>query len=477
MSEIYCGNFTDELAEPEEQRLPAPRMTAEDIAVESERNRRNAKDIVDAERAATVPVRTGRVKLKDLVAQAVVELEVRREHGLSGFKTGVESFDKLAAPMFQPGRVIGVPASTKTGKTTVLWQWAVQWAAAGLPGFIMSFEDEGTDSVYRALANVASGNVGDIRSGFVTDGVKQDIPEGFDTAAKYVSSLNIEVSNTPSTCTQIAFEVGDWVQSWESGTYSGFLVVDQLSHLVPDDPGAFKARFPGFKAPPRSDDTVKLLEWQVEMLQRIARKWNILVIVAMQRNEQDKDWEWPTIRSVRDSRGIAHKVDALVVPHRPGRLPNPNPGPGQPETVPNDEDRMWLCVPIARHIPGGFRVEVEWQGAHQRVAELGARMGDDWVAPEQVSEEQKSGMAAYAAVRDRWARHVDQVAAAANGRQEAPEAAPVTLKAIGTLGAKWALPTAPEKKLQEEAPGSFVPPAGGFGFGGGGARAVYADLL
>ena len=32
--------------------------------------------------------------------------------------------------------------------------------------------------------------------------------------------------------------------------------------------------------------------------------------------------------------------------------------------MPNEHDRMWLVVPIARQVAGGFKVEVEWQGAH-----------------------------------------------------------------------------------------------------------------
>ena len=58
--------------------------------------------------------------IADLVAQAVAELEVRREHGLQGFRTGIRSFDDLASPMFQPGRVVGVAARGRPGAVRVV---------------------------------------------------------------------------------------------------------------------------------------------------------------------------------------------------------------------------------------------------------------------------------------------------------------------------------------------------------------------
>ncbi|WP_375425518.1 DnaB-like helicase C-terminal domain-containing protein [uncultured Friedmanniella sp.] len=441
------------------------RPSPEQQAIEQERNRRRAKEVVDAELATKVPMRTGRIKVRDLAAQAVAELEARREHGVVGLKTGVESFDKLAAPMFQPGRVIGVAASTKTGKTTILGQWLVNFAAQNIPTLVFTFEDEPTDTVNRWNSNVATGNIGDIRAGFIKDGVKEDVPEDYDKGMEYLSGLDIEVSPTQASCSQMGYEVGDWTQTWPAGTPAGVVVVDQLSHVVPDDPAAFKARFPGYTPPPHPDNTVKLLEWQTAMLQRIARRWNVMVILALQRNENDKDWEEPTVRSIRDSRGIVHKLDALVIPWRPERLVNPEPGPGQPETVPNTDERMWMCVPVARHIAGGFKVEVEWQGQHSRVADLGAGMGTKWQKPDAVSKEQLSGMAAYAEVKAKWQRYVDGVQDAANSGEKAPEA-PAKLKSVGTVGAKWKLRVAQHRELESS----------GKGFGGGGGDAVRRNL-
>ncbi|MGY2703302.1 DnaB-like helicase C-terminal domain-containing protein [Nocardioides sp. HB32] len=437
--------WTPEPTEYDEPSLPVEfvRLTPAEQAITNERNRRNAIEVVNLEKAARVPTRTGRVKMRNLVAQAVTELEVRREHGLTGLKTGVPSFDKVACPLFQPSRVVGVAASTKVGKTTLLWQWAVAFAVQDIPVMIFSFEDEGTDSVYRGIANISSGDVAAIRAGFVVDGEKTDIPEAFDEGAETLADLDIEVSNTPATCEQLGHEVGDWKKSWPEGKHAGVVIVDQLSHLVADDPATFAARWPGFAPPPPRDNLVQLLEWQTAMLQRIGRRWNVLVIVAHQLNENAKEHEEPSERSLRNSRGIAHKLDGLVIPWRPSRLLNPNPGPGLPETVPNDEQRMWLCVPIARQIGGGFKVEVEWQGTHQRVADLGTGLGTPWTAPEKASPEKLAGMAAYADVRRKWQNHVDAVQDAANGVGEAPKEAPVQLRAIGTLGAKWALPAAP----------------------------------
>lgn len=439
------------------------------VAIDRERNRRIAQELVAAERAPKVAERHGFTKVADLVAQAVTEIKLRHEHGLDGFRTGITEFDERGAPMMQPGKLVVVAAGTKVGKTSLLWQLAATYAAQGLPVAVLSYEDDPSDAVLRAIANVGSGDIGQLRSGFRRDGKACAIPEEFDRAAATVASLDIQVMTTPSTCAQIGKSVGAWRATWAPGQSAGVVIIDQLSHIVPDDPAEFRRRFPGYAPPPAADNEVKLLEWQAGVLQRIARQWNVLVLLAHQLNEQAKEHEEPTERSLRGSRGIGHKVDGLVIPWRPARLPNPHRGmPGEPETVENATGRMWLCVPIARGCAGRFKVEVQWQGIHQRVADLDAKLGEEWAQPDPITEERRFGMAALTAVRTRWETYLADVDVAAATGDE-PPAPPTSLTTLATPGARWTLPAKPV----------VVPPASGAslsqGLGGGGRAALGAS--
>lgn len=414
-----------------------------ELAIRRERNRRFAQALVAAERAPKVAERHGFTKIADLVAQAVVEMQLKHEHGLNGFHTGIAEFDEKGAAMMQPGKLVVVAASTKIGKTTLLWQLAATYAAQGLPVAVCSYEDDPSDAVLRAIANIGSGDIGQLRSGFVRDGKAYPIPEGFDVAAEKVASLDIQVMTTPSTCAQIGQSIAVWRATWAPGKAAGVVIIDQLSHIVPDDPDEFRRRFPGLTPPPPADNEVKLLEWQTAVLQRIARQYNVLLLLAHQLNEQAQEHEEPTERSLRGSRGIGHKVDGLVIPWRPARLPNPNRGmPGEPETVANTAGRMWLCVPIARGCAGRFKVEVEWQGMHQRVANLGTKLGDEWKQPTPMTEQRMTGLTALSKVRAQWEGYLAAVDLAAATGTEAP-AVPVTLPALASPGAQWALPAAP----------------------------------
>lgn len=429
---------------PTDEMVPyTPRPTrapSVDELATRERNRRDALELVDREHADVMPTRLGRVKMRDVVAQMVEEVHAQNEHGVTGFPTGVPSFDKVAAPLFQPGHLIVAAAGTKTGKTAILNQWMAAWAAQNIPVILFSFEDDQMDTARRNVANLGNGNIGHIRSGFIDqNGNRMPIPAEFDEAAAKVADLDVDMVTTRANCVQIAFEVGSWKQSWPEGASTGVVVIDQLSHILPDDPAQFRSRFPHFPPPPPAYNEVKLLEWQADILARIAAKWGVLVVLTHQLNANKAEWEQPNERSLAGAKAIGHKAHALIIPWRPSRLPKENPLPGEAPHVENTDERMWLVCPIARVVPP-FKVEVEWQGVHQRVAELGARIGEAPPAPKPVTAEQMEGMAARRKLRSRWDKYVSNVHKAANGADVEKPVAPVTRRSLGTVGAKWQLP-------------------------------------
>ena len=346
----------------------------------------------------------GRRTVGEVVAHAMDELEVRREFGVTGWATGIASLDGRIRQVMAPGRVVCIAGGTKSGKTALAGQIVVALAAQGVPVLLGSFEDDQPDTMLRYLANLTSGDVGTIRDGFVLpDGTRLPIPASFDTARQALSALSIQLIAGQGTVEDIAYEAGDWrAEHQAAGHAAGALVIDQLSHVIPSSRERFAASFPGFPPPPHVDDTTRMLEWQVEMLRRIAARWNLLVIVLHQLNTRQEEWEIPSERSVRGSQGIAHKVDALLIPWRPSKVQNTGAGLGEPKWLPNVANRAWITCPIGRQIER-FTIEVAWHGAHQRYADLSQPIGAPWTPPPALTEHQAKGMSALADLRARWA--------------------------------------------------------------------------
>jgi replicative DNA helicase len=379
-----------------------------------------------------------------LVAQAVAETAVRHEHGSIGLRTSLETLNPHLGEMLTPGTVTVVAGSSGVAKTTLLSQLAVEFAEGGAPVMLASMEDDGPDVVKRMLANVGNGNVGQIRAGFRDPaGRQQPIPAEFDAAAERLSALPLTVITQQVSITELAAEVARWRATGAGAECPlGVVIVDQLGHLLPDDPAAFKARFPHAQQPPRigaRED--RIWEWQVAALKALAEHFRVVVIVAHQLNEVRDDAGKPTLGSIRDSRGIVHKAHAVLAVWRPTRLPNPDAGPGEPKTVPNEQGRMWLLC-LKNRLGPTFELEVTWQGAHQRIADLGATIGAPRKTAPALTTGQLAAMGALAQLRTRWDAHVDAAAIAA-ARGEEPPAPPVQRTALGQLAARWALPAAP----------------------------------
>lgn len=374
------------------------------------RAREYAQERIAVEKAAKTPTRMGRRHIAEVVAQAVEEVQVTHEYGVQGLASGIPSLDPFTRRAFRPGMTIINVGNTKSGKTAFLGNLLVSFACQGVPVLLFSFEDDQADTAKRYIAGLTAGDVGAIRDGFIRpDGSKAPIPESFDEGATALTALGIEVAVEHGTVEQIAYEVGHWTQTTvaESQLPFGVVFVDQLGHVIPSDPAVFKQRFPGYPPPPSPDRKIDMLEWQVAMLQRIARKWNVLMIINHQMNENHAEWERPTERSVRDSRGIVHKADAVIAPWRPSKLPNPAAGHGEPKWVENTEGRAFIIGIVGRAIEP-FTLEVQWNGAQQRFLDLAANPRQRWTAPAAFTAEQAVGVQAMAALRGRW--NADSVA-------------------------------------------------------------------
>jgi replicative DNA helicase len=325
---------------------------------------------------------------------------LRNEYNdLGGLRTGIEALDKHTREVMGPGRVVVVAGESGRGKTALMGQMAVAFAAQ-TPTMLINLEDESTDSAKRWLANVSRENVGRIRSGFAgVDGIPKSVLD----AANELSELGLDViDGEPLTVEGIARQIWQWKKD-RGFQHGGAVIIDQLSHIVPTDPSN-RDYFVQRELPPpptgnaRADKTP---EWQIWFLGEIAKRLGVLIVIAHQLNNAHAIDTKPSIRSVRDSQGIVHKADLILIPWRPKTVANPFAGPGQPKEIPAPDDYAMLLGVKARQI-GEFEERVSWLGGQQRFSDLD-REAYAYKAPEAPSERAQEGARRLAELRASWA--------------------------------------------------------------------------
>jgi hypothetical protein len=317
---------------------------------------------------------------------------------LGGLRTGIESLDKHIREVLMPGRVIVVAGESGRGKTALMGQLSVAFGAQA-PTMLINLEDDSTDSAKRWLANVSRQNVGAIRAGFHgKDGLPKDVLD----AADHIAGLGLDIiDGEPLTVEGIARQLWQWKKErgFEQG---GVVLIDQLSHLVPTDPGMrdyfVQRELP--PPPPASARADKVPEWQVWFLSEVAKRLGITIVIAHQLNNAHAADTKPTIRSVRDSQGIVHKADLILIPWRPKNIPNPFAGPGQGKETPAPDNLAYLLGVKGRQV-GEFEEQVEWVGAQQRFCDL-TRTAYAYKAPEAPNDRAKEGARRLAELRAQW---------------------------------------------------------------------------
>lgn len=339
--------------------------------------------------------------VSEVVRQAVEEMYLRNEYtDLGGLRTGIDALDKHTREVMGPGRVVVVAGESGRGKTAMMGQMAVAFAAQ-TPTMLINLEDESTDSAKRWLANVSRENVGRIRAGFAgVDGIPKSVLD----AADELSKLGLDViDGEPMTVEGIARQIWQWKKD-RGFEHGGAVIIDQLSHIVPTDPlnrDYFMTR--DLPPPPSGNARAdKTPEWQIWFLGEIAKRLGVLIVVAHQLNNAHAIDTKPSIRSVRDSQGIVHKADLILIPWRPKTIPNPFAGPGQAKEIAAPDDYAMILGVKARQI-GEFEERVSWLGAQQRFSDV-SREAYAYKAPEAPSERAQEGARRLAELRASWAK-------------------------------------------------------------------------
>jgi replicative DNA helicase len=337
-----------------------------------------------------------------LAQQAVAETELRTAHPeMHGLSTGISSVDEKLSAILEPGRLICVAAASGSGKSAFAAQLAVAFAHQ-VPVLWVSLEDDGVDVAKRALANVARTPVGAIRSGYQT-GV---VPDSLYAAADTLANLPLVVQEHTGDVVDVAFSMRKFAQvnNLRDDAIGGVVIIDQLSHIAPtSNERRVQIERTGLPVPPRPGAPEHdRLEWQVNLLREAGRKLNLLVVLMHQLNQTRDDDGRPSMGSVRGSQGIVHKADALLVPYRPTRMPNPFAGPGEPDTVEADPNAAELICLKGRSIDSGWSIPLTWDGAHQRFAEVDEPTAL-YAAPEAPTPQAREGARKLAELRRRFA--------------------------------------------------------------------------
>jgi replicative DNA helicase len=348
--------------------------------------------------------RTPWTKVGTLAAQALAETTIRTEHpDLRGLSTGLDSVDAKLADALEPGRLIVLAGESGRGKSVMAAQLAVAFAHQ-VPVLWCSLEDGATDAVRRALANVARTPVSALRNGYKTGTVAS---AAFD-AARTLDELPLDMLDATGDVVDLAWTIGSWWRSQDgTGPLGGVVVVDQLSHILPPAVDAdveaklARAKFP--LPPRRGAREDQVLEWQVHVLRAVAEKLGLTIVLLHQLNDvRDEATKRPTMSSIRGSRGITHKADALLVVWRPQKVENPWAGPGAPSAIDAPEDQAELICLKGRTVPQ-FSVKLRFDGSHQRFAEADEDLDSAYRAPTAPTPSALEGAQRLAALRRRFA--------------------------------------------------------------------------
>jgi replicative DNA helicase len=361
--------------------------------------------------------------ISTIVPEVLEETRLRADYpDLGVFKTGIDAFDEHASATFAPGRLAVFAGESGRGKTALAAQCAAGFAAQA-PVLWFSLEDEAGDAVKRQLANVGRIDVGTIRSGAAIS----ESHRALESAAAHLAGLDLSIiDGVALAAEQIAQQVFAWKQ--HTGAETGVVIIDQLSHIAPTtdrDPDRW-ARMGFASPPPPGANEVAVLGWQVRLLKLMAQKLGVFVIVLHQLNEDHARGTEPTERSVRSSREIVHGADLIMIPYVPDQLTEANPfaGNGQTDTMrrPNESGEGFFIIVKGRIVQRG-KIEVRWDGRHQRWAPRVEAPGTGYVAPKPPTARAAEGARKLAALHarlnaERDARHA--------GTPALPSAQPTT---------------------------------------------------
>lgn len=243
-------------------------------------------------------------RLDGLAVQLLERLQ-RQSDGESGatvMATGLKRLDKALAGGLRPGHLVVLGARPSVGKTSLVAAVALNLAQAGHPILILSQEMRAQDLAARAMANLASVNLGALISGQLDEGAGHW--SRLSDAAAETARLPLWIDDQAG-LTLAAINAKARRQRQRHGL--AVLVLDYLQLTQGTD---------------RRDNRNLQIEEVSRGLKTLAKELDICVIALAQLNRQSLTRSEPDLGDLRDSGAIEQDADAVLLLDPRGELGN-----------------------------------------------------------------------------------------------------------------------------------------------------------
>jgi replicative DNA helicase len=238
------------------------------------------------------------INAHDLMVEAFDRIDARleRREGV-GVPTGFQDLDNLTGGLHDSELII-LAARPSMGKTALATNIAEYVAIdANVPTLFVSLEMARIELAQRMLCSQGRIDASKFRSGFIS---KDDRSKLVEASAK-LSKAPMFVDDTPSrTCTEIAASA----RRLKRRHGLGFIVIDYLQLIQPDDP-----------RDPRQEQVAKM----ARRLKAMARELKVPVLCLGQLNRQveaGKEGHRPKLSHLRESGAIEQDADVVMFIHR-----------------------------------------------------------------------------------------------------------------------------------------------------------------
>ena len=236
--------------------------------------------------------------IHDVLVEAFERIDARLERGEGGgIPTGFRDLDALTGGLHASELVIlaSRPSMGKTALATNIAEYVA--IEAGVPTLFVSLEMARLELAQRLLCSQGRIDAGKFRSGFVSAEERKKLIE----ASAHLSKAPLFIDDTPA---RTVTEIAACARRLKRKQDLGFLVIDYLQLIQPDDP-----------RDPRQEQVAKM----ARRLKCLARELNIPLLCLAQLNRQveaGKEDHRPKLSHLRESGAIEQDADVVMFINR-----------------------------------------------------------------------------------------------------------------------------------------------------------------
>ncbi|MDY0166228.1 MAG: replicative DNA helicase [Thermoguttaceae bacterium] len=235
--------------------------------------------------------------IHDVMVEAFARIDSRMAGGEGGIPTGFTDLDKLTGGLHRSELVI-LAARPSMGKTALATNIAEHVAIEeNVPTLFVSLEMARIELAQRILCSQGRIDAGKFRSGFLSGSEREQLVRVSNRLSK--TPLFIDDSST-----RTVTEIGATARRLKRRSDLGFLVIDYLQLINPDDP-----------RDPRQEQVAKM----ARRLKALARELEVPILCLAQLNRQaelGREGHRPRLSHLRESGAIEQDADVVMFIHR-----------------------------------------------------------------------------------------------------------------------------------------------------------------